>query len=115
MCRLPDIQHLISEHEFLMDFPEVRKQLQKDLYRSGISYTFLESDIATFIPELQVFLSSILKTSFTDFVNLLYTVDVSEKYIRYEGVKNSSEIVKRAIVLLLKREWDKVRLRNDIS
>ena len=115
MSKLSGIEDLIVQDCFLEAFTDIRLQLQKDVYRSGISYTFTKKDLHSFIIELRLMLRGLLNDSFSDFVNLLYAVDVSENKIRFDTVKKSEEILEIAIGLLIKREWDKVRFRNDMD
>ncbi|GAA4273827.1 hypothetical protein U6A24_02200 [Aquimarina gracilis] len=96
-------------------YPQLLKQLQKDLHRAGIDHD-IDPEIKSnnLIVELNNLLYDQLQNAFNDFLNLLYAVDVSEKEIKDFQSENIEEIAMYTTYLILKREWKKVWLRNNL-
>lgn len=93
---------------------ELIRQLNKDLSMSG-----LEASIGEELPpgevvqKLKVILESLVRDNFQGFLNLLYRADVSQsKMSPSEG--GFPDYIERSTYELLKREWQKVYIRNKI-
>ncbi len=96
-------------------YPQLVTQLQKDLLRAGIDYT-IDPDIKSddLVLELKNLLYNTLQYAFNDYLNLLYAVDVSEAEIRDFASEKTEDIASYTAYLILKREWKKVWLRNNL-
>lgn len=110
---------MISSNQLLKEsiqaslYPKLIAQLQKDLNRAGIFYD-LEEGIKPeeLFASLHNLLVDKLRSSFNEYLNLLYAVDVSEAQIRSFKSENATEIAAHSAYLILKREWQKVYYKN---
>ncbi len=97
-------------------YPQVLRQLQKDIDRAGIDYKIdpkiKPKDLIVVINEL---LLSALQHAFNEYLNLLYAVDVSEAEIRNFKSEKAEDIAGYATYLILKREWKKVWYRGQLG
>ena len=93
---------------------ELIRQLNKDLSMSGLEVSIAEElPPGEIVRELKVILESLVRDNFQGFLNLLYRVDVPQsKMSRSEG--SFSDYIDRSTYELLKREWQKVWIRNKI-
>ena len=89
-------------------------QIQKDLNRAGIDHTLKTNKPKELFSEIAHLLLEKIQNTFNEYLNLLYAVDVSEVKIRELDSENSIDIVEYATYLILKREWQKVWLRNNL-
>ena len=89
-------------------------QLNKDFSMSGIEVSIDEElPPGEIVRELKVILESLVRDNFQGFLNLLYRADVPQsKMSRSEG--SFSDYIDRSTYELLKREWQKVWIRNKI-
>lgn len=96
-------------------YPQLVTQLQKDLLRAGVDHK-IDPNIQSkdLISELTDLLYNILQHAFNDYLNLLYAVDVSEAEIRNFESEKTEDIASYTSYLILKREWKKVWLRNNL-
>ncbi len=54
----------------------------------------------------------LIQYKFTEYLNLLYIIDVSEEKIKQLDGSDISELSEQVSFLILKREWQKVWFRN---
>ncbi len=96
-------------------YPKLLKQLQKDINRAGMDHK-IDPKITSsnLVLELKDLLYDRLQYAFNDYLNLLYAVDVSEAEIRNFESENTEDIAMYTAYLILKREWKKVWLRNNL-
>ncbi|MEE9363847.1 MAG: hypothetical protein V3U92_14695 [Cellulophaga sp.] len=87
-------------------------QLQKDFERANVSIS-LDLDVKP--RELHVVLQEkiyyLLLEKFTDYLNLLYVIDVPEKEFKSIKVTDVVEIAEQVTLLILKRELQKILLK----
>ncbi|HMR17240.1 MAG TPA: hypothetical protein PKD13_12245, partial [Mariniflexile sp.] len=88
-------------------------QLNKDFLLANINLGFDEEILPTSLKYLlheTVF--KLIQEKFTDYLNLLYIIDVSEKSIKALDGSDLLKLSEAVTFLILKREWQKVWLRN---
>jgi hypothetical protein len=109
-----NFENLIVAAEALNLYEKLIIQLNKDLLLANID---LEFDMVTLPTSLKFVLTdtvfNLIQNKFSDYLNLLYQVDVSELKIR--SLKDE-DIIKRSedvTFLILQREWQKVWWKNN--
>ncbi len=97
-------------------YPKLLIQVQKDFNRAGIPYN-IDPDIApkNLIATINNVLIDKLQNAFNEYLNLLYAVDVSEKEVRNFESEKVDDIAVYVTYLILKREWQKVWLKNKFN
>ncbi|MFA5556883.1 MAG: hypothetical protein AB7D46_05420 [Flavobacteriaceae bacterium] len=89
------------------------EQLEKDFTLAN-QIIELKNDSSPF--ELKIELQSrvynLIQHKFTEYLNLLYIIDVPEKEIKALTSVDLSELSEQISFLILKREWQKVWFRN---
>ncbi len=94
-------------------------QLRKDFSLANIEVEFLKN-LDTYSPEklissLKEKIYYLLLERFTEYLNLLYIVDVPENSLKKIEVTDAVEVADQITFLILKREWQKVWYRNEYS
>lgn len=91
-------------------------QLKKDFALANItidfSMTVLPNDLKTILHEKIYYL---ILEKFTDYLNVLYIVDVPEKVVKEIHVTDVVEVAEQVTFLVLKRELQKVWLKTKYS
>lgn len=94
-------------------YQKLIQQLNKDLSLANIDLEFDDEVLPTSLKLLlHETVYKLIQEKFTDYLNLLYIIDVSEEKIKQ---LDGSEIVllsEQVTFLILKREWQKVWFRN---
>jgi len=104
---------LIKEAHQLKLYKKLIEQLNKDFLLANISVDFHEEILPTSLKlVLQETIYNLIQNKFTDYLNLLYIVDVSEKQIRQLDGEDTLLLSEQVSFLILKREWQKVWYRN---
>lgn len=108
-----NFEDLIVEANKLKLYKKLIVQLNKDLLFANIDLEFDEDTLPTSLKlVLQDTVFHLIQHKFSDYLNLLYQVDVSEKKVRllngYDTLKLSEDIT----FLILQREWQKVWYKN---
>ncbi|XLS29752.1 hypothetical protein ACJD0Z_02770 [Flavobacteriaceae bacterium M23B6Z8] len=112
----PDSISILNEVAKLDLYKELVKQLQKDF-----TYANTTLDISPEISPEDLHISllrtiyDLISYKFGEYLNLLYIIDVSEKQIKEIASEDISEITKQVVLLILKREWQKVWYRKKYS
>ncbi|MCA0152632.1 hypothetical protein [Winogradskyella vincentii] len=103
---------LIEEAEALKLYKKLIIQLNKDLLLANID---LEFNIDTLPTSLKLLLQEtvyhLIQNKFSDYLNLLYQVDVSENKIRQLDTEDIVNLSENVTFLILQREWQKVWYR----
>lgn len=91
-------------------------QLNKDLIYANIDVRF-DRDV---LPEslkllLQEIVFKLINEKFSDYLNVLYIVDVSENEVRKLEGNDTFQLSKEVTFLILKREWQKVWYKHQFS
>lgn len=111
-----NFEHLISEANQLNLYRKLVAQLNKDFLLANIDLDF-HSDVLPSSLKLMLHetVYNLIQEKFTDYLNLLYIVDVSEKQIKALDGQDTLKLAEEVSFLILKREWQKVWLRQKYS
>lgn len=88
-------------------------QLNKD-FRFANIYFEVEEGITTDQLKLQLHetVFRLIQTNFSEYLNLLYIIDVSENQIKQLDGSDTLKLAEQVAFLILKREWQKVWFKN---
>ncbi len=91
------------------------QQLNKDLLFATINIQFDET-VQPFSLKLMLHetIYKLIQEKFTDYLNLLYIVDVSEDKIKQLDGSDILKLSEQVTFLILKREWQKVWFKNKL-
>ncbi len=104
-----NFEDLISEATALDLYQKLILQLNKDLLYSNIDLEFDEETLPTSLKlVLHETVFHLIQTKFSDYLNLLYIVDVSEPKIRSLDGNDTLKLSEDVMFLILQREWQKV-------
>jgi len=91
-------------------------QLNKDFHLANIDIDLHEAILPTSLKIiLQDALYQLIQKKFTDYLNLLYIIDVPESQIKALDGEDLLALAEAVSFLILKREWQKVWFRNKYS
>lgn len=89
------------------------EQLNKDFKLSGISKVFdITNSFEKLNEELKEILLNLIQFKYDDYLNLMYRVDISEKELATINNNNLVDVVNQIAFLTLKREFQKVWLKQ---
>ncbi|WP_179009148.1 hypothetical protein [Winogradskyella forsetii] len=110
-----NFKDLIAEAEGLNLYKKLIIQLNKDLLYANID---LELDHETLPTSLKLVLHEtvfhLIQSKFSEYLNLLYIVDVSELKIKKLDGNDTLQLSEEVTFLILQREWQKVWYKNNI-
>lgn len=88
-------------------------QLNKD-FRFANIYFEVEEGITPDQLKLQLHetVFRLIQTNFSEYLNLLYIIDVSENQIKQLDGSDALKLAEQVAFLILKREWQKVWFKN---
>ncbi|GAA4241769.1 MULTISPECIES: hypothetical protein [Winogradskyella] len=104
-----NFEDLISEAEGLNLYKKLIVQLNKDVLYANIDLEFDEETLPTslrFVLQETVF--NLINSKFSDYLNLLYIVDVSEAKIKSLDGSDTLKLSEEVTFMILQREWQKV-------
>ncbi|WP_418638560.1 hypothetical protein [Winogradskyella sp.] len=104
-----NFEDLISEAEGLNLYKKLIVQLNKDVLYANIDLEFDEETLPTslrFVLQETVF--NLINSKFSDYLNLLYIVDVSEAKIKSLDGSDALKLSEEVTFMILQREWQKV-------
>jgi len=115
MHQLKTINEILTTSEELSLYKKLVLQLNKDFLRANVAVDF-EEDIQPnkLIFQLQETISKLINEQFSEYLNLLYIVDVSEVKIKTLDTSDFKLMTEQVTFLILSREWQKVWFRNKI-
>jgi len=94
-------------------YHQLIKQLNKDFLLANIDLDFHEEILP---PSLKLLLHEtvykLIQEKFTNYLNLLYIIDVSEKQVKALDGNDMLKLAEDVSFLILKREWQKVWYKN---
>lgn len=91
------------------------EQLNKDFGLSGITYQFeLNSNPKELGGLLQHEIYDLITHNFSDYLNLLYRIDISENEIKKIDGSDIEKLSENVSILILQRECKKVWIRNKL-
>lgn len=106
-------ERLIEDANQLNLYQKLIKQLNKDLLYANIDLGFDEEVLPTSLKLLlHETIYKLIQEKFTDYLNLLYIVDVSEKKVRALDGNDVLKLSEDVTFLILQREWQKVWFKN---
>jgi len=105
---------LITEANQLQLYKNLVEQLNKDFLLANINIDFHEDILPSSLKLiLHETIFDLIQNKFTDYLNLLYIIDVSEKQIKSLDGEDTLSLSEQVSFLILKREWQKVWYRNN--
>ena len=116
MNNLLTIQELLKEAQAKNLYKKLVLQLNKDLLYANIDLGFDEDILPTSLKLLlheEVY--RLIQEKFTEYLNLLYIIDVPEKAVKALDGSDTLELAEQVTFLILKREWQKVWYKNQYS
>lgn len=112
MKNLKTFDELFAEANQLQLYQKLVLQLNKDLALANINFEFDEEVLPTSLKLLlHETVYKLILEKFTEYLNLLYIVDVSEEKIRQLDGSDVLQLSEEVTFLILKREWQKVWFR----
>ena len=116
MTNLQTIQELLGEAQAKNLYEKLVHQLNKDLVFANIDLGFDEAVLPTSLKLLlREEIYRLIQEKFSDYLNLLYIVDVSEKAVKALDGSDTLKLSEDITFLILKREWQKVWYKNQYS
>tara|TARA_R110000868_G_C10948522_1_gene767626 strand:- start:626 stop:976 length:351 start_codon:yes stop_codon:yes gene_type:complete len=104
---------LIEEANQLDLYKKLVIQLNKDFLLANINLDvhqdILPSSLKMILHET---VYKLIQDKFTDYLNLLYIIDVPEHQVRQLNDDDTLQLAESVSFLILKREWQKVWFRN---
>lgn len=108
-----NFEELIAEANTLKLYKKLIVQLNKDLLFANIDLEFNEETLPTSLKlVLQETVLHLIQHKFSDYLNLLYQVDVSEQKIKSLDTEDVVKLSEDVTFLILQREWQKVWYKN---
>ena len=97
-------------------YQKLVQQLNKDLLYANINLQFDDDVLPTSLKLLlHETIYKLIQEKFTEYLNLLYIIDVSEKQIKQLDGSDILQLSENVAFLILKREWQKVWMRSKYS
>ena len=107
---------LIEEANRLDLYKKLILQLNKDLQLANIDLDFHEDILPSSLKLLlHETVCKLIQEKFTEYLNLLYIIDVPEKQVKALDGEDTLKLSEDVSFLILKREWQKVWFRNKYS
>jgi len=103
-----NFEDLISEAATLDLYQKLILQLNKDLLYANVDLEFDEETLPTSLKlVLHETIFHLIQNKFSDYLNLLYIIDVSELKIRALDGNDTLKLSEDVAFLILQREWQK--------
>ena len=104
---------LITEANHLNLYKKLLLQLNKDFLLANVFFD-LEAEISPSNLKLLLHetIYKLIQENFSEYLNLLYIVDVSEKQVKALDSSDPFKLSEAVSFLILKRVWQKVWFRN---
>ncbi|WP_299524519.1 hypothetical protein [Winogradskyella sp.] len=107
---------LIAEVNAFNLYQKLIVQLNKDLLYANVGLEFDEETLPLSLKlVLQETLFHLIQNKFSDYLNLLYQVDVSESKIRALDGEDLVKLSEHVAFLILQREWQKVWYKSKFA
>lgn len=104
-----NFEELITEANALKLYKELIIQLNKDLLFANLDLEFDEETQPLSLKlVLQETVFNLIQHKFSDYLNLLYQVDVSEQKVKSLDGEDMVRLSEDVTFLILQREWQKV-------
>lgn len=109
-------EDLIEEATAFNLYKKLILQLNKDFLYANIDLDFDEDILPSSLKLLlHETVYKLIQDKFTEYLNLLYIIDVPEKAVKALNGDDTVELSAQVAFLILKREWQKVWFRNKYS
>ncbi|MFB9055961.1 hypothetical protein ACFFU9_04330 [Mariniflexile ostreae] len=109
-------EDLIQEAYRLNLYKKLISQLNKDFLLANIDLDFHEDVLPTSLKLLlHETVYKLIQEKFTEYLNLLYIIDVSESQVKALNGEDILKLSEDVTLLILKREWQKVWFRHQYS
>lgn len=109
-------ESLIEQARELDLYKKLVLQLNKDFLLANIDLDFhqdvLPSSLKLILHET---VYKLIQEKFSEYLNLLYIIDVSEKQVKALDGEDTLKLSEDVTFLILKREWQKVWFKNKYS
>jgi hypothetical protein len=116
MNKLTSFDAVFVEAQQLKLYQKLVQQLNKDLLYANINLQFDDDVLPTSLKLLlHETIYKLIQEKFTEYLNLLYIIDVSEKQIKQLDGSDILQLSENVAFLILKREWQKVWMRSKYS
>jgi hypothetical protein len=114
VTQLPsNFKSLIENAEQLDLYKKLIQQLNKDLLYANIDLGFDEAVLPSSLKlMLHETVYQLIQDKFSDYLNLLYIIDVSEQKVRELDGSDTLRLSEEVTFLILQREWQKVWFKN---
>jgi hypothetical protein len=114
VTQLPsNFESLIENAEQLDLYKKLIQQLNKDLLYANIDLGFDEAVLPSSLKlMLHETVYQLIQDKFSDYLNLLYIIDVSEQKVRELDGSDTLRLSEEVTFLILQREWQKVWFKN---
>ncbi|MCF7567415.1 hypothetical protein L3X37_03415 [Sabulilitoribacter arenilitoris] len=107
-------EDLIDEANQLNLYKKLILQLNKDFLLANIDLDFHEDILPTSLKFLlHETVYKLIQEKFTNYLNLLYIIDVPEKQVKALDGNDTLKLSEEVSLLILKREWQKVWFKNN--
>jgi len=114
MLPLDSTEAILLKSKELSLYKKLVLQLNKDFLHANLSVVFPEdispNDLKS---QLNQIVTKLINEQFSEYLNLLYIMDVSEEKIKQLNIENSSNIITQNVYLILLREWQKVWFKEN--
>ncbi|WP_452223972.1 hypothetical protein [Lacinutrix chionoecetis] len=109
-------EDLVDKANQLALYNKLIHQLNKDFLYANINLDFHEDILPSSLKLLlHEIVYKLIQEKFTDYLNLLYIIDVSEINIKKLDGSDTLKLAEQVSFLILKREWQKVWFRHTYS
>lgn len=113
MQSLQTFQDVIDKSQELDLYKKLILQLNKDFLYANIDLEFHEEILPSSLKLLlHETIFKLIQEKFSDYLNLLYIIDVSEEKIKQLDGNDAVKLSEQVAFLILKREWQKVWFKN---
>jgi hypothetical protein len=107
---------LIKEANALSLYKKLILQLNKDFLLANVDLDFHEDVLPSSLKLLlHETVYKLIQEKFTEYLNLLYIIDVPEKDVKALNGEDVLKLSEDVSFLILKREWQKVWFKNKYS
>tara|TARA_B110000238_G_C15997159_1_gene382808 strand:- start:9 stop:356 length:348 start_codon:yes stop_codon:yes gene_type:complete len=107
-------EKIITHSEGLQLYKNLVLQLNKDFKRANIDIDFIKDTSPSDLKlKLNNAIHNLILNTYSEYLNLLYIIDVSEEKIKKIGVDSTYEISKKITYFILLREWQKVWFKSN--
>lgn len=113
MNEIPATYTWLTDTRYTHLYPKMLLQVKKDFELTGLTIDISESTTPVeLIKEVSYELYQLIQYKFDVFMQLLYRIDIAEQLMKSDEVESAEVLTEKATYQVLKREWQKVELRE---